>query len=159
MLKLAAHLSAFFCTQRLRLRFFTVCIMCVNKLLNYLIIYCRISWDLFGLFFVNILFSVVCFSLGVWSAIFQILSSIFLKSMKCYLLLLYSTQKPYRYIMVSYLTMLNLGTRMRPNSVFSLAVVGSLLHSLTVFVLFFCFIWSQAKIYLKLSKKKKHKKV
>lgn len=43
---------------------------------------------------------------------------------------------------------------MRPNSVFSLAVVGSLLHSLTVFVLFFLFFRLQTKIYLKLSKKK-----
>lgn len=53
--------------------------------------------------------------------------------MKCYLLLLYSTQKPYCYSMVSYLTMLILGTRMRPNSVFLLAIVGLLLHSLTEF--------------------------
>lgn len=80
--------------------------------------------NVFGLFFVNILFSVVCFSLGVWSAIFQILSSIFLKFMKCYLLLLYSTQKPYCYLMVRFLTMLDMGTWMRPNSVFLLAVVG-----------------------------------
>lgn len=90
--------------------------------------------NLFGLFFVNILFSVVCFSLGVWSAIFQILSSIFLKFMKCYLLLLSSTQKPYCYLMVRFLTKLDMGTWMRPNSVFLLAVVGLLLHSLNVFV-------------------------
>lgn len=49
--------------------------------------------------------------------------------MKCYLLLLYSTQIPYCYSMVSYLTMLILGTWMRPNSVFLLVIVGLLLHS------------------------------
>lgn len=55
--------------------------------------------------------------------------------MKCYLLLLYSTQIPYCYSMVSYLTMLILGTWMRPNSVFLLVIVGLLLHSLTWFPL------------------------
>lgn len=53
--------------------------------------------------------------------------------MKCYLQLLYSTQIPYCYSMVSYLIMLLLGTRMRPNSVFLLVIVGLLLHSLTWF--------------------------
>lgn len=59
------------CTQRLRLGFSTVCIMCVNKLLNYLIIYWQISWDLFGLFFVNILFSVVCFTALVFDQLYS----------------------------------------------------------------------------------------
>lgn len=55
--------------------------------------------------------------------------------MKCYLLLLSSTQKPYCYSAVSYLTMLILGTRMRPNSVFLLVIVGLLLHSFNLIFL------------------------
>lgn len=139
------HFYFIFCTQQLMLRFLSEQ---TNELCNYLLT--NESVNLFGLFFVNILFSVVCFSLGVWSAIFQILSSIFLKFMKCYLLLLYSTQKPYCYLMVRFLTMLDVGIWMRPNSVFLLAVVGLLLHSLTVFVL-----WIADKNILETKKKKR----
>lgn len=71
--------------------------------------------------------------------------------MKCYLLLLYSTQIPYCYSMVSYLTMLILGTWMTPNSVFLLLWV-------CCFIVLTWFPLIASKMYLKLFEKKSKSK-